>query len=103
MRVLGELRQQATIEHLIANPLLTPNKDFFINKRDHIDAQLEIRVLAQGVSKIIKDLWPYAHEAYMNYKKQSDFSILWCNYSIYLPVFTLLFYISKDVLDHWNT
>ena len=41
--------------------------------------------------------------AYMNYKKQSDFSILWCNYSIYLPVFTLLFYISKDVLDHWNT
>jgi thymidylate synthase (FAD) len=40
----------------------------FIEKRDHIDAQLEIRQLAQGVSQIIQELWPQAHEAYNKYK-----------------------------------
>ena len=39
----------------------------FIEKRDHIDAQLEIRVLAQGISNIIKELWPHAYEAYKQY------------------------------------
>ncbi len=41
----------------------------FISKRDHIDAQLEIRVLAQGINKIIQDLWPQAHAAYNKYRE----------------------------------
>ncbi len=41
----------------------------FISKRDHIDAQLEIRVLAQGINKIIQDLWPRAHAAYNKYRE----------------------------------
>lgn len=44
----------------------------FIDKRDHIDAQLEIRLLAQGISDIIKDLWPYAHESYLNIKNKDN-------------------------------
>lgn len=41
----------------------------FINKRDHIDAQWEIRVLAQGIGKIIQELWPYAYESYSKHEK----------------------------------
>lgn len=36
----------------------------FISKRDHIDAQFEIKVLAQGIGNIIKELWPNVYEAY---------------------------------------
>jgi thymidylate synthase (FAD) len=41
----------------------------FISKRDHIDAQWEIRVLAQGIAKIIQDLWPHAYDAYKKNEK----------------------------------
>jgi thymidylate synthase (FAD) len=41
----------------------------FISKRSHDDAQYEIRQLAGGVEKIVKDLWPFAHESYLNNKK----------------------------------
>lgn len=41
----------------------------FISKRSHNDAQYEIRQLASGVEKIVKDLWPFAHESYLNNKK----------------------------------
>jgi thymidylate synthase (FAD) len=41
----------------------------FISKRDHIDAQHEIRMLAQGVAKIIEELWPNAYEAYSKNEK----------------------------------
>ncbi len=40
----------------------------FINKRDHIDAQFEIKVLAQGIGNIIKELWPNAYEAYKEHQ-----------------------------------
>ena len=41
----------------------------FVSKRSHIDAQYEIRQLAEGVEKIIRDLWPFAYESYLNNKK----------------------------------
>lgn len=44
----------------------------FISKRDHVDAQWEIRVLAQEISRIIKDKWPLAHAAYVKHGKITD-------------------------------
>jgi thymidylate synthase (FAD) len=44
----------------------------FISKRDHVDAQWEIRVLAQEISRIIKEKWPLAHAAYVKHGKITD-------------------------------
>ena len=41
----------------------------FIAKRDHEDAQWEIRLLAQEVSRQIKELWPIAHSNFVKHGK----------------------------------
>ena len=41
----------------------------FIAKRDHPDAQYEIRLLAQGISTLLRGLWPIAHENLVKHGK----------------------------------
>ena len=41
----------------------------FIAKRDHEDAQWEIKLLAREISRKIKHLWPIAHENYVKHGK----------------------------------
>lgn len=41
----------------------------FVAKRDHPDAQWEMRLLAQEVSRHIKELWPQAHANYVAHGK----------------------------------
>lgn len=44
----------------------------FICKRDHEDAQWEMRVLAQEVSRQVKNLWPHAHASYVKHGKIAE-------------------------------
>lgn len=41
----------------------------FIAKRDHEDAQWEIKLLAREISRQIKQLWPITHENYVEHGK----------------------------------
>ena len=41
----------------------------FISKRDHADAQWEMRLLAKEISRQIRGLWPNAHANYVEYGK----------------------------------
>lgn len=41
----------------------------FISKRDHPDAQWEMRLLAKEISRQIRNLWPLAHANYVFYGK----------------------------------
>jgi len=44
----------------------------FIAKRDHIDAQWEIKLLAREISRQIKKIWPVAHANYVKHGKIPD-------------------------------
>lgn len=41
----------------------------FIAKRDHIDAQWEIKLLAKEISRQLSDIWPLAHASYVKHGK----------------------------------
>ena len=41
----------------------------FIAKRDHIDAQWEIKLLAREISRQLRELWPLAHASYVKHGK----------------------------------
>jgi thymidylate synthase (FAD) len=44
----------------------------FISKRDHIDAQWEMRLLAREISRQIEGLWPHAHANFVKHGKIPD-------------------------------
>ena len=41
----------------------------FIAKRDHIDAQWEIKLLAREISRQLSEIWPLAHASYVKHGK----------------------------------